>query len=139
MAVFRPKSDPSVDPLAFAREVRAAKVTKVDLPAGRPDVELAVRRCLYEVDGMSAADALAEALDDKPNLLDEWEAMTVSQFSTLPAHEVQSTLTALAAIKSLRAGKPPTGSPATVTESAFVTDEAGQIVGKRTIELKGTP
>jgi hypothetical protein len=137
MAVFRPKSDPSVDPLAFAGELRAAGVSSFTLPAGRPDIELAVRRALYEVDGMPAADALAEALDDRPALLDEWEAMTVSQFATLPAHEVQQTLSSLAAVKALRAGKQPSGSPVTVTETAFTTDADGRIIGKREVKLGG--
>jgi hypothetical protein len=136
MAAFRPKSDPSSDPHAFAREVRRAKVTSFTLPGGRPDIELAVRRALYEVDGMSAADALAEALDDRPAMLDEWEAMTLAEFATLPAHEVQQTLSSLAAVKALRAGKQPSGSPATVTETAFTTDADGRIIGKREVKLQ---
>jgi len=137
MAAFKPKADPSTDPHAFARELRAAGVSSFTLPGKRPDVELNVRRALYEVDGMSPADALAEALDDRPAMLDEMQALTLADFATLPAHEVVQTLSSIAAIKALRRGERPPASSATLTETAFVTDSDGRITGKREVKLGG--
>lgn len=137
MAAFKATVDPRVDPLGFAREVRAAGATSFELPGGLPSTELCVRATLYEVDGMDKPAAWLKAIDDRPALLTEMQIQVAGEFATRPALEVQSTLKVLATMKALREGKPVPGSPATITDTVFTTDADGRIVGKRTIEVKG--
>ena len=136
MVAFKATVDPRVDPLGFAREVRAAGATSFELPGGLPSTELCVRAALYEVDGMDKAAAWTQAIDDRPALLTEMQIQTAAEFASRPALEVQADLKAIATVKALREGKPVPGSPATITDTVFTTDANGRIVGKRTIEVK---
>lgn len=137
MAAFKPTADPRTDPLGFARELQDADEHSFSLPADDPFTELSVRAALYEVTGMGRADAWTKAIDDCPALLTEMQTQTIAEFASRPPAEVQQTLAAIAAVRALREGGMPPGSPATITDTSFITDPAGRITGKRTIELRG--